>query len=202
MINPATLSLGTSVLGMLTSGVGAFFGAQSQRDSLSFQAQMADINARLAESTAQSVLYAGQRETQRVRLNTAQLKSRQRVALAASGVALNEGSAAEMLTTTDAMGEVDANTVEANAVRAAWGHRTQAVNYTNDARMARSAAGAVSPFGSMASTLIGGASQVAAGWYGLSKAGAWDKPATGTAAPAGTGIKPRAGLWDFGNLGG
>lgn len=145
--------------------VSAYYGAKSQKSSLEFQAQLDDINARLAESSAQTILFQGQREEQRSRLQTAQMKSAQRVALAANGVDLTEGSAAEILTSTDVLGEVDANTIRANAVRAAWGQRTQATNLQIDAMGKRTAARAISPNTAAASTLLNGATQVASSWY-------------------------------------
>lgn len=76
-----------------------------------------------------------------------------------------------MLTSTDVLGAIDANTANANAVRAAWGYRTQATNYANDALNKRAADGAISPFLSGASSLLGGAGQVASSWYRLNKPG-------------------------------
>jgi hypothetical protein len=50
-----------------------------------------------------------------------------------------------VLTSTDVMGQIDKNTIAANAVRSAWGYRTQATSFQNEAlheacgRRARSA---------------------------------------------------------------
>ena len=60
-------------------------------------------------------------------------ESAQRVALAANGVDLTEGSDPEILTSTDVLGEGGYNTIHANAVRATWGQRTQATNLQIDA---------------------------------------------------------------------
>ena len=158
-------AVGMQATGAAANTVGAYYGAKSQKASLEFQAQLDDINARLAESSAQTILFQGQREEQRSRLQTAQVKSAQRVALAANGVDLTEGSAAEMLTSTDVMGEVDANTIHANAVRAAWGQRSQATNMQIDAMGKRTAARAINPNMAAASTLLNGATQVASSWY-------------------------------------
>jgi hypothetical protein len=68
---------------------------------------------------------------------------------------------------------VDANTIAANAVQSAWGYRTQAVNYKNDALMSRATASGISPGLNAASTLLGEAGQVASTWYGMNKAGAF-----------------------------
>jgi len=61
-------------------------------------------------------------------------------------------------------------TVESNAVRNAFGYRTQAMNFENEAMAKRATAGAISPFGSMASSLLGNAGGVAQSWYSWRKA--------------------------------
>lgn len=178
--------------------VGSYFGAKSQQDQLAFDAEMADLNAKVSESTAQTALLAGQREVQKSRLSTANLKSAQRVGLAASGVALDEGSAVNVLTTTDYFGEIDANTIEANAIREAWGYRTQAANYKAQATSARGAARAINPGASALTSFIGNAAKVAGSWYQMDKVGALDSaPAGASTAPAGgTGFKPpKTGFW-------
>ncbi|NVO06350.1 MAG: hypothetical protein HXX19_10670, partial [Rhodoferax sp.] len=116
----------TQIGGAVSSGLSAYYGAQAQKSSLDLQANMADINARMAESSAQATLLTGQREEQRSMIATANLKGSQRAAMAANGVDLGVGSAANILTTTDLMGEVDTNTLHANSVRSAFGLRTQA----------------------------------------------------------------------------
>jgi hypothetical protein len=162
--------------GAASSAVGAYYGAKSQKQSLEFQANMADINARMSESAAQSTLLTGQREEQRSQIATANLKGSQRASLAANGVDLGEGSAANILTTTDVMGEIDANTIQANAVRSAWGYRTQGVNQSNQALMSRASAGAINPGQAAATSLMGSAGSVAASWYSYNKTGSGSDP--------------------------
>ncbi len=53
---------------------------------------------------------------QKSQINTANLVSTERAHPAADGVDLGEGSAANIITDTQAMGEADANTLQANAV--------------------------------------------------------------------------------------
>lgn len=163
--------MGMQGAGAASSAVGAYYGAQSQKTSLNLSADMADINARMSESAAQATLLTGQHEEQRSRIATANLKGAQRAGLAANGVDLGVGSANQILTTTDAMGEADANTINANAVRSAWGYRTQAVGQTNQALMSRASAGAINPLMSTATSLLGSAGSVASNWYQYSKAG-------------------------------
>ena len=169
-----TLVLGAQAAGAASSTVGGFYAAQSQRSQLGLQADLAEINARTMERQAQGALAAGQREVQRTQLGAAQLKGRQRAAIAANGVALDSGSPQNVLTTTDLMGEIDANTIDANAIGTAWGYRMQGVNDRNQAAMARRQAGAINPLMSAASTLLGSAGSVASSWYRFKQAGAFD----------------------------
>ena len=49
-------------IGAISSGIGAYFSAESAKDNLNFQKDMAAINARMAEKTAQSIQMAGEKE--------------------------------------------------------------------------------------------------------------------------------------------
>ncbi|THF64313.1 hypothetical protein [Pseudothauera rhizosphaerae] len=118
---------------------------RTQKLSLGYQATIADVNARLSELAARSSLLQGERQEQASRLSTAQMKSSQRVALAANGVDLGSATSLNILTSTDVMGEIDANTIQANAARAAWGYRSQAVDAENQAMLARAAAENIDP---------------------------------------------------------
>lgn len=183
---------------MASSAIGSFYGAKAQKENLRFAADMAAINARMAEQSAQTALLQGQRQEQGSRLQTAKIKSAQRTAFAANGIDLGEGSSLNVLNTTDYFGEVDANTIAANASRSAWGYRTQATEYMNDAVRSRSAAGAISPAMSAVSSLISSGTQVAGQWYGMNKAGVGQQAqlnqANASADPLGTFGKSK-GWW-------
>ena len=158
-----------STFGAINGAIGTYYQSQAMSNNLKFQADMSRINAQIAETNAQATLLAGQRAQQNVRLRTARLKSSQRVGMAANGIDLGSDTAVNVLTTTDVMGEIDANTVEVNAIRAAFGYRTQGVNDMNTARLTDATAQSISPFGSAAGSLIGSAGKVADGWYRYSK---------------------------------
>lgn len=170
MCNPAAV-MTMQGAGAASSAMGAYFGAKSQKSSLELQANLADINARMSESAAQQTLLTGQREEQKSMIATANLKGTQRASMAANGIDLGQGTANQVLTSTDVLGEIDANTIHANAVLNAWGHRTQAVNQTNQALMSRASASAISPLTSMTTSLLGSAGSVASSWYTMNKAG-------------------------------
>lgn len=133
------------------SAVGAYYSAQGQQGQLRQQADLAEIQA-------QRTLQSGERDMQRSRLQAANLKGAQRAGIAANGIDVGVGSAAQVLTSTDVLGEIDANTIEANAVRSAWGYRTEAI-------MKRGSADAISPGMAGATSLLGSAGKVADSWY-------------------------------------
>ena len=155
----ATAAVGMQAAGAASSVVGSYYSAQSQKSTLGLQAD-------LDEYQAQNALLQGEREEQKARLSTAQLKSSQRANMAANGVDLAQGSAAQVLTSTDYLGEVDAQTIKANALKQALGYRV-------DATMKRAQADSISPGMAAFTTLLGSGAQVASSWYGLNKAGAF-----------------------------
>jgi hypothetical protein len=185
--------------GMATSAAGAYSSAQGQKAQMEYQAAMGTLNAAMAESDAsllelnasisetqaKMAIQQGQREEQKLRLGTAQLKGKQRVGFAANGVDLGVGSAARVLGTTDYMTEVDAGEIRANAARAAFGYKVQATNQKFGAMSARAqstnykagsafstaTASGISPLASAGGSLLGGSGQVAQSWYMMNKAG-------------------------------
>lgn len=154
-----------SIAGAVSSAVGAYYSARSAKNGLKHQARMAEINAQISELGAKSALLQGQRQEQASRLAAGQLKSRQRVSMAANGIDLASDTPQNILNTTDFMSEADALTIQRNALQAAWGYRTQATNQQIGATMARADAGGVSPFVSAATSLVGSATAVASRWY-------------------------------------
>lgn len=168
----ATASLSAQGAGLAMQTVGSYYAAKGQKMQLKLQARMAELNAKMAESQARDVLMQGQRAEQAVRMKGAQVKSAQRVAMGASGVDLASETAAALQTSTDFLSELDANTVKANALRAAWGQRMEAVNYRGQAIMGRAQARAISPFMATAGTLLAGGAQMAGQYAGFKDSGA------------------------------
>jgi len=174
----AVSSIALQGAGAASSVLGAYYGAQSQKSALNYQADIADINARMAEQSAQAELLRGEREYQAVRIKSANQKSKQRVALAANGVDLSQGTAVEVQTSNDVMGEIDANTVQSNAIRAAWGHRIQGTNMQNEALMKRASASSINPEMAAFSTLVSEGAKLGQSYLGMKKAGLFtDSPA-------------------------
>jgi hypothetical protein len=165
-------SLALQGAGAASAAVGAYYGAKSQQIAARGAAAIGDINAQQSELAAQQELFRGNAEVAAATQRAGQVKGAQRTALAANGVDLGVGSAAEVLTSTDIAKENDINTITANAVRSAWGYRTQATNFQNDALAKRASADSISPGMAAFTSLLGSAGQVASSWYVLNKAGA------------------------------
>ena len=156
-------------MGAIQSGFGAYFSAQSTKSSLKFQADMAEINARMAEDTAQSIMQAGEREAGMVSAKYGQAKASAKVSQASRGIQGGVGSAAEEIASIDLAKETDMLTINANTVRQAWAARTQGVNAINQATISRGTASGINPFSSGATSMINGATSVAMNWYSHSQ---------------------------------
>jgi hypothetical protein len=139
--------------GAVTSGVGSYFSALGQKNSLNFQAQMDQANALHAAD-------AGTTQAANVLQKGAQIMGEQRASFAANGVDINDGSAAETIASTDVDRHIDANTTINNAMQEAFGYRASA-------QLKTAAASAISPVTAGLTSLLTSASSVAGQWaYG------------------------------------
>jgi hypothetical protein len=164
-----------AVAGMLTKSIGGFYQAKTQQFELKtqaahfdFAAGVADINARASDRDASLILRAGRREKAIATLRHGALKAGERVDVAARGVDVSSASAAELLATREIAKDLDALAIDENAHRATSAARRRAVDFRNEALFARvsaqnlrRSAGTIIPGLQAATSLIGGAGQVA-----------------------------------------
>lgn len=160
-----TIGLGLGISSALSSAFGSYYGAKAQKAQLQAQATINELNAKLAEQSAQYEFQRAEKKEQASRLQTAMTKSSQRVAMAANGMDLGSASAVELLTSTDVLGEMDAQQIQKDAIYSAWGYRTQSTSYLSTALMNRAGASGISPYTSAANSLLSGAGNVAQTWY-------------------------------------
>lgn len=130
------------IAGAIGQIAGAYYGAKAQQyqlDSqamtLQFQKDIAGINARQAEVTAQGILQAGEKQGAMLAMKYGKAKGSQRAAMAANGGVIGEGSYAAVEATNDLMKEIDVLQINANTVRQAENARTQGQNYKTQAAM-------------------------------------------------------------------
>lgn len=170
-IPAAALFAGASAAGGALSAIGSFFGAKNQKTNARLNAEIARVNAHIADIQSRDAMAQGQRAEQASRLRTAQTKSSARAALAANGIDVGSEVATAINSSTDYVGEVDANTIAANAIKSAWGYKMDAVNQRAQAAMADANADTISPGLAAMTSLLGSATQAAPSWYQMKKLG-------------------------------
>jgi hypothetical protein len=173
-----------TIMGGVNSAIGSYYAAESQRYqdksqalSLGYQADIASINSRSAEYSAQSTLEAGKSQIANMTMRAGQEKASTTATMAAHGVRLGVGSTADISASQDIVKAVNMYTIDANATRAAAQDRTQATNFSNQSLMDRTSAAnanrsasSVSPFSSMMSSMLTSASSVGQQWQSSQQA--------------------------------
>lgn len=120
------------------SGLGTGFAqAGAARAEGEYKARMLLLGSKFSEFQASDALRRGELTVAEYDRKLAQLKGSQRVALAAQGVQLGEGSAAEIEADTARQAARDVVTLKSNAWREAWGYRVQAQDQRGQAEFTR-----------------------------------------------------------------
>lgn len=131
--------------------------ADAQRAQGEFQRDQSNLNARLAERQAQEAIEQGRADAGTARRKSNAQAASQKVAAAAMGLDISEGSPAEAIDQTRAVGAVDEMNIKTNAWREAWGYRVQASNYRMEGDMAK-----IAGDGAAKQTMIAGGMQAIA----------------------------------------
>lgn len=148
------LTLGATLLG----AAGQIQQGKAQAAASNYNAQVAEMNATLADRRARDALERGAIEEQQKRQEVAQLQGRQKAAMAVNGVDLTFGSPLDTLVDTAVLGELDALTIRRNTAREAYDYEVQGVNGRADATLNRMNAKAAKTGGYLAAagTVLGG----------------------------------------------
>lgn len=143
----------------LLSAFGSGGSAAASAESGSYQAQVARNNQSIANSNADLAVIKGGQQVDISQQRTAQTIGAQRAGAGASGVDVNSGSPLRAQEDTARIGAMDAQTIQNNAARSAWGFKTQATNFGNEAAIdsAKGDQGAIA-------SLIGGGANFADKW--------------------------------------
>lgn len=156
MCDPGTLTLlavGTAVAGTVTSTVASYQQAR-------YEAKVADANVAAENERVRDALNRGDIEARDTARRQSQLIGAQRAAMAANGIDLGFGSAADLLADTAMYAREDLTTVRENTRREVMGFDINAANYGAQARAARSrATGALVAGGLQAASTIAGGAQ-------------------------------------------
>lgn len=172
------LGLLTSILGGVNSAIGTFYAAKtaqyeekSQASSLAFQSDLAAINSSRAEMTAESIEEAGKSQIASYTMRAGQEKSAATASMAARGIALGAGSAADVSASMDIEKDLNVLAINSNSTRQAWAAREEGTNYANQSLLDRTSAAnalrsanSISPVGLTVNSLLGTATRIAGQW--------------------------------------
>lgn len=154
-VDPVTaMMIGSTVLG----AAGSVQQGNAANASAKYNAQVADMNAKLSERQARDTVARGAIDEQQQRMKTAQIVGQQKAAMAANGVDLKFGSPLDALVDTATMGELDALTIRTNTYREERDIRQQGLNAQGQAAMMRAEGAAAKSGGFLNAfgTVLGG----------------------------------------------
>lgn len=161
-----------STVGMVGAGLsgvtgllGAEQSAKAQQESATYQAQVAANNEQIAKNDAGLAEGAGETAVEQSALKTRATEGAIKASQAASNIDVNSGSAVDVRSSADELGELDALTIRGNAQKQAYGYETAATGFGGQQSLATAQAaqapiaGAISGAGSLLSGAAGVANQ-------------------------------------------
>lgn len=166
-INLGFLGLGLQGVAGLFGATAAYDAAKGDKYAASYQAAIERNRAQVYDYQTAQALRVGQAKVDASNYKYAATAGAQRARFAARGVALNEGSAANIQADTDYFKRLDAATIGDNAAQDAWALRMSAETTRNNAALLDHKASSISPGKAMAGSLLSTAGSVALNWYRL-----------------------------------
>lgn len=123
------------VAGGVVGGISSYQQGKNQQAYYNYQAQVAQENAKIAQSNAALERQQGIEEARLQRIKTAQAIGSQQTAMAANGIDVTQGTALDVIEDTAAMGELDALQTRYNYERKAIQYEQQANNFSNQSNL-------------------------------------------------------------------
>lgn len=128
----ATLNAGIDTLNASRSRLNAR-GMLTNAKASDLNSYFASQQANLAEMGRQQAIAKGQTEQAQLTLQAGNVESSQRAEMAANGIDIGEGSAAEVQASTRLLTETDKNQIAANALKEAFGYTQQIMDFQHQA---------------------------------------------------------------------
>ncbi len=122
-----------------TSLAGAYSQSQALEMQANYQKTQSEMNAKLADMQAEDAIKRGNKAAGQVKQQAKRMQGAQRAALAAQGIDIDSGSAAEIQENTEVLSAMDAMQVKNNAWKEAWGFKVQALNTRAEGSWAQAA---------------------------------------------------------------
>lgn len=158
MCDPVTLTVAATAVAAVGTGVSGYMSYQQQR----YQQKVATANAKMESQRAGAAIERGAEEQRNLARKYAGLAGQQRAALAANGVDVGFGSAADMMGDTASFYREDSDTLSRNTAAEIRGIDISAANFSSQAKaygMAATGAAIGTAF-DMGSTVLGGLGRV------------------------------------------
>ena len=159
----ASLGQGLSGLGAGVQAWGDWFSGQAQSNMYKYQAGVALANAQIAKQDAIYATSIGEVEAQQSGMRTRAQVGATRVGYGAGNISTATGSAARVIRSETALGQANEATIRASAAKRAYGFNVAAAGdiATAGADQAAASNAVTASYFNIASTIIGGAGQVA-----------------------------------------
>lgn len=190
-IDPGTLSLIATIAGGLQTGmqvIGSLTQGSANKGAAEYNASVAAANAQIAKNKAAMAGAAGTAQVEQ-----AQLQNRAKIggliaSQAASGINVNSGSALDVRSSAQQLGQLNAITVRSNAARQAYGYDVESASDTGQQGLYQSEANNAMPAAEInaAGTVLGNAGS-AASRYGQFQLQAGNSLNSGYDTGSGTG---------------
>ena len=180
----------SAVAGIAGAGVGVYGSIQSSNAasaSAKYNAQVAQQNQQIAMQNATSAGQAGEAQAAQAEQKTRAEVGAIKAASAAGNIDVNSGSALDVRSSADELGELNAITIRGNAAKQAYGYETQGTSFQNQATLDTSQAASASTAGEIGagSTFLGGVGNAASNYgkylqqnapmtAGATAGGGWD----------------------------
>lgn len=126
----------TTAMMALSIGGGLIKGVASKQAADANAATM-ESNAVLAHAAGVDSLARGGQEAGRARMRGTSREASQVSDYSASGIDIRSGSAADVISSTEAVSEFEAQTAKSNAAREAWGYESRASDLRRQAQYTR-----------------------------------------------------------------
>lgn len=169
----AAVSMGSTLLGGITSAFGASAQAQSQAAMYNYQSQVAETNRQIAEQNKNYAIAAGEVSAQEAGMKARFQRGMTIAQQGAGGLAVGSGSNARVVESELEIGQQDQALIRSNAARTAYGYEVEATADTAQSQLDQMAAasakkaGTINVFGS----LLGAAGSVSSKWLQADQAG-------------------------------
>lgn len=162
-----TLTLAAMAASTVSGAVGAYEQGQAASKNAAYQAQVATINAKVAQQNAGYEAARGEQEAYNQQLKTRKVVGGMEAAQGANGLDVNSGSNLSVRQSAEEMGQTDVQTIQNNSSRQAWNYEAQAAGLTSESQLLKeeSKQESLSSYVNAGSSILGGAGKFFATQY-------------------------------------